>query len=106
MQESRSTPIACTLSLTDQKERHEHLQKGLFSRVAETTELPDGRAYQFPGDEETARELVEFINFERHCCAFSTFELHFAPEHGPITLSLHGPEGIREFLESYDRNDG
>lgn len=99
---STSMPIVCNLSMTDQRERHGYLQAGLFSKVTNTTDLIDGRAYQFPGDEETARELVEFISFERHCCPFATFELQFAPEHGPITLSLRGPEGTREFVESYD----
>ena len=35
---------------------------------------------------------------ERDCCAFFTFELMFQPQHGPISLRLRGPDGVKDFM--------
>jgi hypothetical protein len=94
------TPIACLLNDEEQRERKQHLQQELFSHVTETTELEDGFAYRFPGDRDVVDQLIDFVLFERECCPFFTFDLGFEPEHGPVTLSLRGPEGVKEFLYS------
>jgi len=37
---------------------------------------------------------------ERDCCPFFTFELAFAPDHGPVWLRLRGPEGAKAVVEA------
>jgi hypothetical protein len=94
-----TTPIACTLDMNSQGERHEEIKEQLFSRQLSVEELPDGYAYRFPGEPEIMQRLAEFVLFERQCCPFFTFELIFEPDQGPATLRLRGPAGTKEFLE-------
>ena len=46
-------------------------------------------------------ELTRFVATERQCCRFFAFELLFAPDLGPISLRLRGPEGMKEFLRGW-----
>ncbi len=91
-------PIACSLS------EHERVERGgevsdLFNGVQQVHELADGYAYYFPGTEEWATRLLQFIMGERNCCLFFTFELAFEPNQGPIWLHVRGPEGVKEFMK-------
>jgi len=73
----------------------------MFAHVEATRELVDGYAFRFPGDAEWVARLAEFVAFERACCQFFTFELTFAPELGPVWLSLRGGEGVKEVAQSF-----
>ena len=91
-------PIACDLSEQQQRLRREALASDIFKDVQQRDELPDGYAFRYPGDEAWARRLLEFIMFERRCCAFMTFELLFEPGQGSIWLRLRGAAGVKEFI--------
>jgi hypothetical protein len=95
----KDTPLACTLTASQQKTRNTELQT-LFKHVQQTNELSDGYALRFPGDETWANTLVQFITYERACCPFFTFELVFEPQQGPIWLHLRGPEGVKAIVEN------
>ncbi len=43
---------------------------------------------EFPGADDTARALIEFVLAERRCCPHFTYELGFAPDHQRVTLRL------------------
>jgi hypothetical protein len=73
----------------------------MFAHVEATRELADGVAFRFPGDGAWVARLAEFVAFERACCQFFTFELTFAPELGPVWLSLRGGEGVKEVAMSF-----
>jgi hypothetical protein len=90
--------VSCLLDNQHQQVRAEHLRAELFSQSISNTELEDGVAYQFPGNRDVVAQLIDFVLFERECCRFFTFELRFEPDRGPVTLSLRGPEGVKEFL--------
>jgi len=90
--------IACALSERDLNERREGELADLLAGVEETRELADGYELRLPSSAEWVRRLGEFVAFERECCAFFTFELHFAPGQGPIRLRLRGPEGVKDFV--------
>jgi len=90
--------IACARSGRDLNERREGELADLLAGVEETRELADGYELWFPGSAEWVRRLGEFVAFERECCAFFTFELHFVARQGPISLRLRGPEGVKEFV--------
>jgi hypothetical protein len=91
--------IACKLSEAEQAIREEELAKDIFSNCQEIAELPDGYAFRFPGDNDWATKLIEFIALERKCCPFFTFELAFEPQEGPVWLRLKGPEGVKAFVQ-------
>jgi hypothetical protein len=90
-------PIACTLTDAAKRERRDEIA-GLLSEAAKSTrEIEDGYVVEFE-DGHTAK-IVEFIEFERTCCSFLEFTLTFAPKNGPVTLSITGPEGTKDFLK-------
>ena len=95
-----TAPVACTLTNGEMADRSVEL-RAMFAHVEATHELADGYAFRFPGDAEWATKLAAFIAFERACCQFFTFELTFAPELGPIWLSLRGGEVVKEVALSF-----
>lgn len=95
-----TTPVACTLTNDEMADRSVEVY-AMFAHVEATRELADGYAFRFPGDADWVARLAEFIAFERACCQFFTFELTFAPELGPIWLSVRGGEGVKEVARSF-----
>ena len=93
-------PIACTLSEAALARRREETIATLFQQAGAYQELEDGYAFHFPGTDAQADQLLDFIKFERRCCAFFTFDLSFAPEQGPIWLSLRGGDGVKAFIQA------
>jgi hypothetical protein len=91
-------PIACTLNDRELARRRAEIAAGIFRRVDAVDELPDGYAFRFPASPETARELLDFMLYERDCCAFLTFELVFERGHGATWLRLRGGEGVKAFV--------
>lgn len=45
-------------------------------------------------------DIMELIIQERNCCRFIDFRIDVAAAEGPVSLSLTGPEGTREFVEN------
>lgn len=93
-------PIACTLSEPDLRARQQEIVERLFHGIEQIAELEDGFAFRFSGTDEWASALLEFIRFERRCCAFFLFELAFEPSQGPIWLRLRGGEAAKEFVRT------
>lgn len=91
-------PIACHLSGPEQQSRRLQIASDIFKDLEQVDELPDGYSFCFPGGEEVAARLLEFIAFERKCCPFMTFELVFESGQDQIQLRLRGPEGAKEFI--------
>jgi hypothetical protein len=97
---NESIPIACILPDDAYQARRGELQTAVCNHIQTSRELSDGYGFQFPGTDEWAAKLLEFITFERECCAFITFELLFEMEKGPIWLNLRGGDGVKTFVES------
>lgn len=93
-------PIACHLSDPDLARRRSELAAGLFARVETTDELADGYAFRFPATPEVARDLLDFVLYERECCAFLTFEVVAERGHGPFWLRLRGGEDVKAFVRN------
>ena len=92
-------PIACQLLPTDFQKRRETLMQSTIVQFSQVTELENGYQFHYLGSDDVAMELVEFINFERQCCPFLTFELGFAPQGAGITLSILGNNEIKTFIQ-------
>jgi hypothetical protein len=60
--------------------------------------MSNGYNFKFPADDRMLDELIDFIKVERLCCDFFIFQLIVDSEH--ISLSITGPEGVKEFLEN------
>jgi hypothetical protein len=92
-------PIACNLTSADLAKRGDEIERELFQFVEEVRELSDGFAYRFPANDPWPRKALVFIEDERKCCPFFTFELLFEPGEGPMWLHLRGGEGVKEFIQ-------
>lgn len=94
-------PFACDMTAipTEQRSAHHALIRHLMTEaVEEIRELPDGLSFRFPTREYDA--IAEFMGRERLCCPFLTFALELAPDQGPVTLRLTGPEGVVPFIRA------
>ncbi|MFN8590053.1 MAG: hypothetical protein U0031_01245 [Thermomicrobiales bacterium] len=90
--------MACTLSEQELAQRSQEVGRGLFSCADRVEELPDGYRWTFPGAGAWQAQLLEFISAERRCCGFFDIALTFAPNLGPLTLTLRGPDGTKPFI--------
>jgi hypothetical protein len=93
-------PIACTLTDDERASRGEEIDNNISVGVQSVTELLDGYEFFFPAGDEWPARLLNFINQERECCRFLTFELLFQPDKGPISMRLRGPGGAKEFIKT------
>jgi len=79
-----SAPIACDMNVFTSVEREAHIQntRQLYDTVQAIHEISNGYEFLFPCNTETVAKLAEFI----------------VNDDQPISLTLSGPEGTREFL--------
>ena len=90
--------IACLLPEREYAIRGEEIAGGLFAAVEEVAELPDGYGYRFSGDGSQLEPLLAFIEAERRCCPFLTFEIAFEPHGGPLWLRMRGSPRVKAFI--------
>ncbi len=90
--------IARLLSEREAAIRSEELAGGLFAAVEEVAELPDGYAYRFSSEASQLEPLLAFIEAERRCCPFLTFEIAFEAHGGPNWLRLRGSPQVKAFI--------
>ena len=92
-------PVACNPRALSPEEWAEHqaMTERLFGELREAAEeLSDGYAFRFPP---TALPLVTaFIERERRCCPFFTFNLVAPPAEAPIGLSITGSPEAKAVL--------
>lgn len=86
--------VACKLNSAEQVKRSKKIKQELLSKSTAVNELPDGVEWIFDASNETANRLVDFVNFERDCCAFFTFALVFTPDKKNIRLQITGEKEI------------
>jgi hypothetical protein len=96
---------ALVCSLNDAELAERSVENGdLFDQAREVRELDDGYAFRFAGDTASASRVLQFVNAERDCCHFFVFGLEFAPELGPLWLTIRGGAGVKELVgEMADR---
>jgi hypothetical protein len=91
-------PVVCTLTAGTIATRKADLLPGLVRRAEKREDTPDGIRFRFPSD--ALSVLAATIDSERQCCRFLRFEITIEADGGPISLSLSGPPGTREFLDA------
>ncbi len=96
-----SLALTCVPAAIPAAERASHfaLAKKLFTQMAKKREeLPNGYEFQF--DASALEAVSRFVENERKCCPFMTFELELAPASGPLSLRMTGPDGARAVLDA------
>jgi hypothetical protein len=98
--ETNQSPLACDMTAIPAEQRPIHLaaSRELFSRIRETTELPDGYQFRFTNEASIISGLAEFVTLEKLCCPFLSFAIEVEAENGPVWLRLTGREGVKEFI--------
>ena len=80
----------CSLSARQLRARRAELERGLVRDVTDRRELADGVAFRLPAGRRA--EAIEFIEFERGCCASLDFTLAEEPETDSIWIEIRGPD--------------
>lgn len=91
-------PLVCSIENLEQKRARGEELAELFANATRFEELENGYAFSFESTAQWGTALLEFVLFEKECCPFFSFELSFAPQHGPLTLRWTGPEGAKDML--------
>ena len=97
---SAETPIACDLSVLDDPKEHDRRSNALFDDREEMRRVEGGYALRYPGTMDYAERILDFIERERQCCPFLTFEIAFEPEGRGIWLYFGGDERVENYLTS------
>ena len=95
-------PLVCNMGVFTPAERAAHIQTTteLMQAIQEVQEVDNGYALMFPNETALIPRIAEFISKERLCCPFLKFTLTVDLNRAPISLSLTGPLGTREFLRA------
>ena len=97
--ESNAPTLSCVPGGIDVAERPGHfaLIRRLFTeQVRERQEIANGYVFRF--EPESFSDLARFVENERKCCLFLSFQLTVSPNGGPIWLRLEGPEGAQALI--------
>ena len=96
------SPLACNIGAMNATERHQYnaLTEKVLAAVEGRTALPDGYALRIDRQRVSIAEIAKWIEFEQRCCPFFDFQLRLDRENGPVTLTLTGRKGVKEFLDA------
>ena len=94
------SPFFCDLSkLTSaDRARLQEIADTLAAQRPSVRELPDGYSFEFRGDADTFRMVADWLASERLCCPFFDIQIRTMPEGGPITVTLGGRPGTKDFI--------
>ena len=93
-------PVVCTLPTGDAARRRAEVA-ALVRRAQAVAETSCGVMLTYAGDDDTARALLDFVLFERRCCAQFTYQLRFAPDQSRMQLEVDGPAELAESVRAW-----
>jgi hypothetical protein len=97
---SENTPIACSLTTPEFRDREATILAEFRSGVMETDELQEGYVFRLPGDARWIRLVAELMVAERECCPFLAFEMSLVPHAGSMMVRVTGHAGTKEFMRN------
>jgi hypothetical protein len=100
MKDLDMTPIACSLTTAELRDRAAALLAQFSAGIIETEELQEGYAFRLPGDGKWIALIAELIVAERQCCAFLKFLIAALRNRGSVIVRVNGPAGTKEFLRT------
>jgi hypothetical protein len=92
--------FACNIEAMNRMERTQYatLTKQLFAK-AEKHETDTGYIFAFAGEISLAM-VAEWVSLEQKCCPFFDFRIDVPSANRPISLSLTGQFGLKEFIRA------
>ena len=63
--------------------------------------LEDGYRWRFGNAADVVARVGALIDGERQCCRFLRFSINVDPDLGIVTLTISGPVGTADFLETW-----
>ena len=91
-------PIACTLTPDALSARKAGLLARVLLQATERVDIENGVCLRFPAG--SFADVAAVIDAERACCRFLQFTLVVEPDGGPLSLTLTGPPGTRDFVDA------
>jgi hypothetical protein len=91
------TPIACTLSPADYRERRSAIDRIARDALRSHTPIDGGARLTFTSGAGTEEALRELIAAEAECCSFLRMELARAGDE--LLLDVTGPEEAQPLIE-------
>lgn len=96
--EKKTAALVCNLTDEEFRKHKETVVASLRKQVLEKKELDNGYAFKFKGDAKTLKEVNAFVDAERQCCGFFTFDLSISDDQSEAWLSMTGPAGVKDFI--------
>jgi hypothetical protein len=87
---TEGTPIACSLSASDLRQRLDEIAEVGANSLIERSADGEPHLLRFRSDPETRRRLEAIVTAEAKCCSF--LDLSLAEEGGELVLSVSAPE--------------
>jgi hypothetical protein len=92
--------VSCTLTIPELQKYQTEVVAVLKTEILERKELDNGYQYSFKGSDKMIDTIVNFIKTERACCDFFTFNLLIEDDDTDILLTITGPDGAKEFINT------
>lgn len=89
---------ACSLSEQAVQSRRAELRRSLSDRYLGVTSEDGALAIRFEGVAETLPAVAAFVERERDCCAFATYDITVEPPYEATRLVVSGPEGTADLF--------
>jgi hypothetical protein len=98
--QSDTTNLVCKLTTEEQMKRGEELRSTVFKEYEKLNEFPEAVELVYADGKKYSPILVEFINTERACCPFFTFDLKFLPNSDKVSLTIGGSPKIKDMVKT------
>jgi hypothetical protein len=95
---SSPTPIACSLTDPEMRERLDLLWSGLFAQTRSVREDATGFTFTFDNTDPNAEALLNVVLLERQCCPFLHFNLTIKPQPEELAIHIGGTGEARTFV--------
>jgi hypothetical protein len=95
------TPIACTLTDAEMRERRRTILNAFRGAALDVTSLPLGFVYRFEPATELLAQIVRLVDLERKCCPFLTFRIIVEAGNQPIRLEITGPPEAKPIIADF-----
>jgi hypothetical protein len=94
--------IACDLTgiRSADRPRYNELFKRLRTAIRYRTEVSNGYGFRLDSTTISLPEAAEWMNMERLCCPFLTFQLSTSGNQQFWLLTITGPEGTKKLLDA------
>lgn len=96
---SNKIPVVCQFVGEDFIERKAMLQKDIFSKIVQVTELENGYLFYFKYNDDFYVNLSNYVMTENKCCPFFTFHIRLHAQED-IQLQVVGSKEAKEMIKA------